>query len=263
MYRPRFNGILLADNGEITCDGSANVSTVTYPRTKGILVKENGVKQATITLHCSQQRKSTLDNQEKLQHALFENLASVGIGTLTIEGVTITDCVFKTVNFKEVKNNYMNYDVVFEWGPQNTYSAIDTITYTKKSPYPELSRQRIGTFTPIGKGAFTFGHEVEQLKSCEWALERNLVEAWAYEYEHQVWGGKETIAVNGWIAGASVQSRILNFAYNAIVGPLGLVGTLTVGGNTTTYAVFSSFSIQPPKRGNVYWTANFITSIKC
>lgn len=262
MYKPTYNGFTLADEGSFIISGSSPASVVTYPRARGAVVIPLGVKDADIVLDCTVHDPGKLNSKERLQSVLHERFLLNPTGSLKIEGVTILNCSPTSVNFTYEDNRRLDFTITFEIGSQNTYPKQNKIKLRQLSNYPAMIEHRVSTFT-AGCGTFFFGHHTEWLKSASYEVLKKLATSWAYEYNvSHIAGGVEKIDINGWISGAR-QRELLTFMYNAIFGPLGLSGTLTVGGNKTEHAVFESIKMQKIVYNSMRYTATFTTSLKC
>ena len=262
MRNPVFGTMKLAETGTIVIDGSAQYTTLIFPRTIGALIIPEKTKAATATLSCEIQKKGSLNNKEGLMHTLHEGLIARGQSTLYVEDFVLPMCTPLSVDFTEVRKDFFRFNVVFEIGKQNDYDDPEKVTYVQKANYPGIGSTRIGRFSVKDRTDFILGQQVEQLKGADYEIQKTLKNSWSWEYNHVMAGGVEKIKVNGWIVN-STHTKLLNFIYNALFGPMGFNGTLTVGNNETKYAFFKSISMQPIKTGTMRWNAEFVTSLKC
>lgn len=259
MIRPTFDNLLLCDHGSFSISGESPFSTVNYPRSKGVLLIPSKKKVGNVKLDCVMVRKGSMDTKENLQHKLFENLLSTASGTLTIQGVSIQNCFPRVANFKKCNDRVMEYNIEFEIGKQNDYSS--GVSFNQISPMPPLRSYRTGSFVSNGR-TFTFGHQVEQLKSSKYGVKNSPDYRWSYEDNKRLEGGAESIQVKGWMNNVS-KASCLAFGYNIIFGPMGQLGDLTVGNDSTYDAIMTKANIESVTDNNLSWNATFATTLKC
>ena len=262
MINPTYNGVLLAQSGNAVLSGDAQADVMTYPRAKGVLIRPSNIKQATLVLNCELVLAGDSDSKENQQHLLNEKLLSIASGTVAFDGLSIENCVPESVSFNEVKNRSNYYTITFAVGTQNTYTSLPNVTYNQLSNPADLGGFRYGTFAIDDMEPFYFGQRIDQLKSAKYTVIRKQKESWAYEYDVKMIGGVETIKLTGWIVDTG-REALQSFIYNAIFGPLGKMGTLTAGTDATTYAFFQSIEMQSIIQGSMYWTATFLSTLKC
>lgn len=259
MINPTFDNILLCDYGSFNLSGESSVSVRQYPRSKGVLIFPTKKKNGTISLKCAIVRKGNMDTKEDLQHKLLERLLSSGSGTLGIEGISIENCCPKNASFSKCNDRVLEYEITFDIGLQVSYS--NGIKFNQLSPMPVLRDYRTGTFVSNGR-TFTFGHQVEQLKSATYMTKNLLDYRWSNEYRKITEGGQEVISVNGWLNNIA-KSKGLVYIYNMIFGPLGQLGTLTVGSDSTADVIMTSVGMEDMNTNNLVWNASFVTTLKC
>lgn len=264
MYYPTYGLKPISQYGYATLSGTSNPEIVTYPRSRGALVRPSKIVEKNINLNCVWifGSNATMSDVESYQHRLMEHFSSSSKSTLTINGLSIENCAVNDASVSAVKAGVMFYTVDISIGQQHAYPEQGEITHSQFSGYPTLGAQRSGTFTPEGSGPFTLGQRVEKFHNAKFEVTQDLPASWAIENRIKHNGGTEEIRVRGWITNETRQA-LMTFAYNVINGPLGKIGTLSIGGNTTQYAVMRDFSMEPIKGGSMYWDATFITSLQC
>ena len=109
----------------------------------------------------------------------------------------------------------------------------------------------------------TFGQRIDRFYSGDYQDIKEKKSTLGSEFVFFKEGGVEKIRMNGFIVESNHQ-QMLTFMHNAIVGPLGKIGTLVVDAATETEVFFESISMERIIGGSTMkWTAVFTTSLKC
>jgi hypothetical protein len=265
---PTYNGDVIATSAVITKMSGSNSPVVkVFPRTIGCLLKQTGINSLSILLNCnliiSDVTRANIENYMNLLNERLVNKRS----ELFIDDNIYKNCIVKNISYSEkFVNNYLIYDIDFELSDQNT--NVQTTRQLVPGKLYDLNTGRKMTFT-VGSQEFDFWHNTDLVRNLEVdAYVKVYDKDLSYYYSRTV-GGVEKIVCKCWVRATSEDQHdgwkqtIGAYIYNMMLGPLGKIGSLSLGGNTINYCLMTGVELEEVYPTSARYSVTFITSLQC
>jgi len=271
MGIPIFDGEELATDGYLVFSGSAEPSVTRIPRLSGVIVQETGkvTRKVVLKAFIIKSGASTRSAVESFQYSLG-NIFAGATGTLSVNGNAYPDCTIVGINPVSLDHNkIIVFDIEFIMGEQGYEDEALTFTQVA-TDIQEFSRGSQCYFTteiPIltGSRVFYFWHHLFATISTQFDV--NIRNNDAFNLDRAITmtsGGLISIQCQGWLLEPNTplkRQAMESYFNNIITGPLGLIGTLVVSGNTYAGCMLIGFSMGENPTGAIEYNLTFIRSI--
>jgi hypothetical protein len=271
MSEALFDGDQISHNSYIVPRGTSAPRIITYPRTIGGILQESGVveKRLNVRSYIIPPGGGSREDIENYFHELNELIGSKE-ATLLVNGNHYPNCNVENIQYEDtIVKNFTRFDVNILLGEQNTDNDF------RQLDVPELegfSRGRIIEFeTEMEDGTsrtFTFWHNFDLVKNFETTLtvkRGSDTTGWNTGIVLKV-GGFERIVCYGWIIGPELHNRknLEAYFYNIMNGPLGRLGTITIGGTQViNNALLTELTVEDSTALAIKYQLTFLVSLQC
>jgi hypothetical protein len=256
-----YAGRRIAEIGKVSFNGSGNAILRTLPQTFGTLINPSLNQKRNISVNCDFfLQNHTKTQMEQIQYRMHELFSSCTLpnSDLTVNDNTYTNVSIQGNSFEPNTNKtFMRFTLTAEMDHQqpffdsqipNTsirpgsfeYTFLDSSNNIKTTTFPILNNYEVGAgigFTQTRKP-------------------RNIFED-GQTVDHTA--GFHSIKLQCWISGCKVKD-MESYIANALIGPLGRQGTLTLSGRTFEHAILNSVSSSEHVAGNMNYTMEFIAT---
>lgn len=277
---PYFCGDRLAHNAEIT-SMAANVQPIVkvYPRTIGAILKGGGTAKKTLTLTCRVIPPSGVSRAdvEQFMHTLNENFGP-RMGTLEVDNNEYLNCAINRITYDpKIVNNYLIYDIEFDLGVQLDGPLPNNVTrqLVPSKLFADTRGRPAQFIKTYGEGldevtrTFNFWHNVDIVRNLENRLTIELFDKYSKDESIKFNGGFETITAYCWMKAAGEDQEdgwrqtVGAYLYNIMNGPLGDMGTLTLGGNVISFCLFTDVKLTGVWPTSARYELTFLVSLQC
>jgi len=251
----------IADIGKVSFNGSGNAILRTLPQTMGTLINPSLNPNRSMSVACNYFLQNKTKNQmEQIQYLMGNYFSSCPLPNrdLTVNENTYANVTIINNTFDIITNNtYCNFKLnvlmdhlqpFFDSKIPNTQVRTGTFEYNWVDA---ANVQHVTTFPII--------NNYEAAPSISFTKHSKPRNHLADGQTNSYIGGFHSIKLECWISGCLVKD-MESYAANALIGPLGRQGTLSISGRTFEDAILNNFTSSEHNASNMRYTMEFIST---
>ena len=257
---PYINGIQVADHGWASFSASAEGQGVTFPRGRGVFLKEMQIPTVTLRLHCWSIFETIQAMEAFFNQDIPNRFTGNSLHTLFISGNNYYNCSLNGYNRTNQDKLTAQYTFEFTLGDQGT----GTITADLKNG---AGTEAIFTVPAVqildrtlrSAGTFHFWSHAYSSVNTQWLV---TDEVGSIHTLKVLGGGLSELSLAGWVIGPDIGTRknLEKYFLSMTLNPCGRFGSLVVSGCSYNPALMVSMDMGEEDKKIIEYNARFLTS---
>lgn len=265
-----FDGDQISHDSYLIPHGRNSPIVKSFPRIIGGILQESGVVEKTLTLksYLIPPASASRKDVEDFFHDLNEKIGSKE-ATLEVNGNTYPFANVRNINYDPfITNKFTKFEIDFELNNQNTDLDIRQLSVPGLQNFTRGRKMVFESEMDDGSiKTFYFWHNFDVIKNFETEITIKHSDIYGGTGGVIRVGGFEKIICKGWIIGPDAIGNRRNleaYFYNCINGPLGRLGTLTIGNDQVIEkCILTDITVEDSTKIAVRYELTFIASLQC